>query len=708
MAHIHSVVDTDSHFVINPTTREVTNANSKKANLIQYDHNSERFTFEIPRYVEEHDMSKCNLVEIHYINLDVKTNLERKGYYIADDLKVEGDKVTCSWLVSANATQLVGTLHFIVRFCCKENGVVTYAWNTAVCKLMQIGTGINASENFETEYVDVIEQWKDSVLAGFAHELVVEAKKAATAQYAELTARVDNLIASPAADDAELIDIRVGADGVTYDSAGTAVRSAKRMFVNLAGTEQVSPKNIYGVKVDGENLFDMATLYARGKYVDVVNGAIVLQDSSGLDTYIIPVDGVSKYSFTNCRTAVIVGEDKRTVIRQFSSAALNSTKLDSTDGAYIIFSFNYTRFPVGTYVISLGETLQKPTYQMPDWTGIPQIQKRLGNVEERNSIAPSSHIEGDLRDGSHLLLNTFTNVRKNEIVSFHGDIGSFGVLEIGFSTNEDTIVRSAYMTVDSTDVTINFNYSGELKEAHGLAIGQNITVILTNDGVNLDVTVISNGERYKKTVPYVRFAVSTPYCKMTDGLVTNCKLSWNAYDVKKPIWLFGDSYFSITSTTRWMTYLHEAGFTDNALVSSHAGATSVEAWKSLETLCVYGLPQVIVWCMGMNDGSDNNAQQWFTYRDKLLTFCEENNITPVFATIPSVPNINHEEKNTWIRSSAYRYVDFAKAVGADSSGTWFDGMLSTDGIHPTEKGAKSLYGRFMVDFPEITIQKHHP
>lgn len=38
-------------------------------------------------------------------------------------------------------------------------------------------------------------------------------------------ARVDNLLSGATADDAEVVDVRVGADGVTYGSAGTAVRT---------------------------------------------------------------------------------------------------------------------------------------------------------------------------------------------------------------------------------------------------------------------------------------------------------------------------------------------------------------------------------------------------------------------------------------------------------------------------------------------------
>ena len=78
-----------------------------------------------------------------------------------------------------------------------------------------------------------------------------------------------------------------------------------------------------------------------------------------------------------------------------------------------------------------------------------------------------------------------------------------------------------------------------------------------------------------------------------------------------------------------------------------------------------------------------------------------NKITPVFTTIPSTPTIDNSKKNAWIRSSGYRYIDFDKAVGADIDRNWYSGMNA--GNHPTEAGAKALFARFILDFPEITI-----
>ena len=112
MSHSNGSYDTDLHFVIDPVTRTVRNE-SGKVTIIQYDHNSERITFEIPRYIDGHDMSECNRVEVHYNN--IATSQTNRGLYEVTDLQVSPDDsryVTCSWLISQNATRLVGRLAF--------------------------------------------------------------------------------------------------------------------------------------------------------------------------------------------------------------------------------------------------------------------------------------------------------------------------------------------------------------------------------------------------------------------------------------------------------------------------------------------------------------------------------------------------------------------------------------------------------------------
>ena len=61
-------------------------------------------------------------------------------------------------------------------------------------------------------------------------------------------------------------------------------------------------------------------------------------------------------------------------------------------------------------------------------------------------------------------------------------------------------------------------------------------------------------------------------------------------------------------------------------------------------------------------------------------------------------------KNSIIRSSGLRYIDFYNAVGSTESGSWYDGMLSTDGVHPTETGARALFGQAMADFAELAMK----
>ena len=169
MSHIHSVVDADKHFIINPITRAVSNSTETKNTLFQYDHNSERFTFEMPRTIDGHDMTECNSIQIHYVNIDAKTKATYEGLYNVGDVDVsenDPELITFSWLISRNATQFVGSLNFIVRFACvSEQGTLDYVWNTAIHSGVYIASSINNTEDIEHGYADILADWTCRITA---------------------------------------------------------------------------------------------------------------------------------------------------------------------------------------------------------------------------------------------------------------------------------------------------------------------------------------------------------------------------------------------------------------------------------------------------------------------------------------------------------------------------------------------------------------
>lgn len=194
MAHLHSIYDSDLHFKIDPITREITNQSERKVKLIQFDHNSERFTFEIPqRYIEGHDMSLCDRVEVHYLNANAVTKEQYSGVYEVEDLQISPngeDVVICSWLVSRNATNIAGSLNFVLRFCCSGDD---YVWNTDIFKGITISNGIYNSEAIVEEYADVLEQWRLSLFTASADGVtnITEAKATALGEIeAEMADRI--------------------------------------------------------------------------------------------------------------------------------------------------------------------------------------------------------------------------------------------------------------------------------------------------------------------------------------------------------------------------------------------------------------------------------------------------------------------------------------------------------------------------------------
>ena len=167
MPHSHPIYDSDKHFVIDPITRNITN-NSSKITRMQYDHNSERFTFEIPRVIEGHDMSLSDVVRVHFINIgSIKTNTN-PGVYEVDDVSVsldDPDTITFSGLISGASTKYNGSLHFAIRFyCLSDESEIEYSWGTNIYSGINVANSIDNSETIAEDYVDVLEKWKQDVI----------------------------------------------------------------------------------------------------------------------------------------------------------------------------------------------------------------------------------------------------------------------------------------------------------------------------------------------------------------------------------------------------------------------------------------------------------------------------------------------------------------------------------------------------------------
>lgn len=101
-------------------------------------------------------------------------------------------------------------------------------------------------------------------------------------------ARIDNLLSGATADDAEVVDIRVGADGVTYASAGTAVRT---QIADVSSALDIIKPTNYAILSNSDvlmnpNGFEVAadgTSVVVKNLAEPVNGYVVFE-LSGLQT----------------------------------------------------------------------------------------------------------------------------------------------------------------------------------------------------------------------------------------------------------------------------------------------------------------------------------------------------------------------------------------------------------------------------------------
>ena len=155
------------YFSVNTAEKVVVKQSEWKITVAQYEQDATCLVFDMPRYIDGHDMLACNAKEVHYTTQNGGLGV----YEIVDAaLKKGSDKIiTFSWYLSGIATENVGPISFVVRFAEIKNNDPTnilFDWYTlSNNKDIEVIAGMNNGEPVIEPHVDILNQWRMALLA---------------------------------------------------------------------------------------------------------------------------------------------------------------------------------------------------------------------------------------------------------------------------------------------------------------------------------------------------------------------------------------------------------------------------------------------------------------------------------------------------------------------------------------------------------------
>lgn len=280
---------------------------------VQSDKNAERIKFSCPKIVGDNlDLSKFS-VRINFENVSsVDFNVSIKDQYICDDVAVDGENVTFSWLIGRNAARYMGTVRFIVcAVKTDSDSNISVEWNTTIAEVPVL-------EGIEIDQPQIGKEEKDVI-----NQLLELTKNTSSEAVQNVNSAKEQAIKDIQSVSQPDTTLTIEGGLAEAKATGEAIGSLKEdlssvfIMVNKSKIEQGSWENgnktetnrriRYGKKIPvkaGDNI----SYYCNGLYIliDVYDENAVLKETTGFITdtsisnvYTIKNDGFLYLGFAN-------------------------------------------------------------------------------------------------------------------------------------------------------------------------------------------------------------------------------------------------------------------------------------------------------------------------------------------------------------------------------------------------------------------------
>lgn len=222
-----------TYCTIDPETRVITIPPEYQLLGVESDEKAERIYFKCPKIVgDDIDLSK----------LALRVNFRNAGQvvdqYLVDDVAVDGDNITFSWLLSRRVTQYEGDVNFIVCAVRVSGETITNEWNTTLATA-QVLEGLEAEMVLPEEETDIVNQ-----LLSLAETRLNDVKEAtADANTAASNANQKAQEAENAAEDARGVTEQITKDSYLH----TALQS----FIDTVTASPTAYGNAIVKKIEG-------------------------------------------------------------------------------------------------------------------------------------------------------------------------------------------------------------------------------------------------------------------------------------------------------------------------------------------------------------------------------------------------------------------------------------------------------------------------